>query len=457
MTRAQPLLIGRVLAVAVAAAGAFTAAWFSTDAARGGTTPVGPGFPRAYRAAEASPTPAPTPTGVPVPTPSLIASALASAVHAPALGPHLIAKVVDVASGTVLYDEGAATTTAPASTAKLLTAAAVLAVRRVTDRITTRVVAGGGGQIVLVGGGDPTLSGAARGSAPLYPGAARISDLADRLRKAGVPVTGIVVDDSLFSGPSVSPAWAPEDVPSFYGGAITAVMADGGRATPAAYGRSATPDLAAGRELAKALGKPGLSVRRGTAPSGARVLATVSSAPIGTLIEQMLQESDNVIAECLARQVAIAEHQPASFLGAAAAIRSVLRRLGTDPGGGMVDASGLAAKDRLSPAGLVGVLRLIAGPTRPALHAIVSSMPVAGWSGTLADRYIYPNSRNGAGVVRAKTGTLTGVSTLAGLVHDQSGRLLAFAFMADSVPSTYDADRALDALAARLAACGCSG
>jgi D-alanyl-D-alanine carboxypeptidase/D-alanyl-D-alanine-endopeptidase (penicillin-binding protein 4) len=456
MTRAQLSIIARLLAVVVAAAVAFTVAWFSTDAARGGDTATGPEFPRAYQAAAGTPTPAPTPSDVPAATPSLVAGTLAKAMSAAALGPHVLAKVVDVASGQVLFDQGATSTTAPASTAKLLTAAAVLAVRRVTDRITTKVAAGAGGRIVLVGGGDPTLSGATRGSPPLYPGAARISDLADQLRKAGTHVTGIVVDDSLFSGPSVSPAWAPEDVPSEYAGAITAVMTDGARAAPGDYGRSATPDLAAGHELAAALGAPGLPVSRGAAPAGAQLLASVSSAPIGTLVEQMLQDSDNVIAECLARQVAIAEHQPASFLGAAAAIRSVLRRLGSDPGGGMVDASGLAAKDRLSPAVLVGVLRLIAGPADPALHTIVSAMPVAGWSGTLEDRYIYPNSRLGAGVVRAKTGTLTGDSTLAGLVHDKSGQLLAFAFMADRVPSTYDADRALDALATRLAACGCS-
>jgi D-alanyl-D-alanine carboxypeptidase/D-alanyl-D-alanine-endopeptidase (penicillin-binding protein 4) len=170
----------------------------------------------------------------------------------------------------------------------------------------------------------------------------------------------------------------------------------------------------------------------------------------------MLQQSDNVIAECMARQVALAVHQPASFVGAAHAIRSVLQRLGTDPGSGLVDGSGLAAKDRLSPADLVGVLRLIAGQTRPALHNVLAGLPIAGWSGTLADRYLSGASRVAAGVVRAKTGTLTGVSTLAGLVHDQSGRLLVFAFMADGVPSTYDADRALDVLAAKLATCGCA-
>jgi D-alanyl-D-alanine carboxypeptidase/D-alanyl-D-alanine-endopeptidase (penicillin-binding protein 4) len=134
----------------------------------------------------------------------------------------------------------------------------------------------------------------------------------------------------------------------------------------------------------------------------------------------------------------------------------VLRRLHADPGGAMVDGSGLAEKDQLSPAALVRVVRLAAGPDHPELHNLLVGLPIAGWSGTLAERYLTGSSHGAAGVVRAKTGTLSGVATLAGLVHDRSGRLLAFAFLADSVPSTYDADRALDALAARLASCGCS-
>jgi D-alanyl-D-alanine carboxypeptidase/D-alanyl-D-alanine-endopeptidase (penicillin-binding protein 4) len=456
VTRAQLLTAVRVLAVLVLAAGAFAVAWFTTDPNRGDkATPVHTP-PRPYVAAGATPTQAPPPAAAPIPRPDLVASALVNVVQSPQLGRQLLAKVVDVSSGRLLYSLDATGTSAPASTAKLLTAAALLAVKKVTDRIATTVVAGAGGRVVLVGGGDPTLSGAQPGTPQLYPGAARLSDLAEQLRAANVPIRGIVVDDSLFSGPAISPAWAPEDVPSFYASAITPVLADGGKAHPADYGRSATPDLDAGHELAALLDRPGLPVSHGVAPAGAQQLARVESAPIGTLVEQMLQESDNVIAECMARQVALAEHQPASFLGAAHAVRMVLQRLGTDPGGGMVDGSGLAAKDRLSPAGLVGVLRLAAGSTRPTLHSELAAMPIAGWSGTLADRYLSGASRVGAGVIRAKTGTLTGVSTLAGVVHDKSGRLLAFAFLTNGVPSTYDADRALDTLAATLAACGCT-
>jgi D-alanyl-D-alanine carboxypeptidase/D-alanyl-D-alanine-endopeptidase (penicillin-binding protein 4) len=379
---------------------------------------------------------------------------LAAPAGQPVLGT-LHARVIDVATGQLLYDRSAAQPVAPASTAKVLTAAAVLADYRSTDQITTRVMAGSNGAVVLVGAGDPTLTGAAAGKPGAYSGAARLSDLAAQLRRAHVQPRSVVVDDSLFSGPTVSPAWAPEDVPSDYASAITAVLADGGRAAPADAVRSAAPDLAAGHELATALGAPGLPVQRGVAPASARVLASVRSAPFGTLVEQMLQASDNVIAECLARQVALAEHRPASFAGAAQAVRAVLTRLGVDPGGGLVDGSGLAASDRVSAAALAGVMRLVAGPAQPRLHAVAAALPVAGWSGTLATRYVRGRTHAAAGLVRAKTGTLTGVSTLAGVVHDHSGRLLGFALMAEHTGPTAAAEAALDSVVTTLASCGC--
>lgn len=455
--RSAPLVLLVVALMAAAAVGAYAGV---RRLAREDTRPAATA-PSVLAHATDNPAPIPTAHTAPAIDPAAVGRVVAAKLAATALGGHVVAEVDDATGGTSLYANRAATPAAPASTAKLLTAAALLAVRSPTDTITTKVVAGSSpGTVVLVGGGDPTLTGAAGAAAAAYPGAARISDLAAQLRRAGTAVTGIVIDASLFTGPARSPAWAAEDIPSDYAAPITAVMVDGGRSGPADPIRSVTPDLDAGRALAAALGRPTVAITRGVAPAGARTLASVHSAPLSVLVGQMLQQSDNVIAECLARQVALATHAPASFSGAAAAVRSVLSGLGVDPGAGMRDGSGLAAADRVSVQTLAGVLRLIVAGTRPALRDIVAALPVAGWSGTLAGRYrTAATGEFAAGVVRAKTGTLTGVSALAGLVRDSDGRLLVFAFIADRVPAgtaaTAAAETALDGAAAALAACGC--
>ena len=74
-------------------------------------------------------------------------------------------------------------------------------------------------------------------------------------------------------------------------------------------------------------------------------------------------------------------------------------------------------------------------------------------TGTLATRFDATGTKVGRGVVRAKTGTLTGVDCLAGLVRDSHGRLLAFAVLADSTPGPQAASRtALDRVASAVAA-----
>lgn len=395
------------------------------------------------------------------PTAAGIGAAVAPALASSGLGPSVAAQVYDAATGSALLNRGATKLVAPASTSKLLTAAAILSVRKVSDRFTTTVVAGSApGSVVLIGGGDPTLSAAPAGHATEYAEAARISDLAAQARKAlaGVPVTGVVVDDSLFLGPNTATGWAADDAPSSYASPITALMADGGRDTPGAANRSGSPDLAAGQALATALGAA--AVTRGTAPAGSRQLAAVRSAPVGTLVEQMLSDSDNVLAEVLARQVALASKRPASFTGGAQAVAATLAGLGIQVGAGMRDGSGLSSVDRIPAGVLCQVLLKAVDQAHPELHPIVAGLSVAGWEGTLVEQGRFTGTAAaGNGVVRAKTGSLTGVSGLAGVLTDTDGRLLVFAFVADQVPGG-DADSpaarvALDSAAAALVACGC--
>ena len=375
------------------------------------------------------------------------------------LGGRVSAAVLDVDTGQVLFDRGAANYVTPASTAKLVTSVALLSVTAPDQRLTTKVVAGSRpGEVVLVGGGDPTLSAAPAGKKPVYEGAATVATLAASARRAGVrAVTRVVVDSSLFAGPGMAPTWDPLDINGGYITPITATMVDGGR-REGLRARSTTPDLDAGTALAAALGAPKATVVRGTAPAGAATLAEVDSQPIPRLVEQMLLASDNVVAEALARQIAIAEGQPASFAGATAATRTVLSRLRLPAGGDkLLDGSGLSLQDKVTPALLAGLLRTASGRADPRLHALVPGLPVSGYLGTLDDRYQTGPAALAAGQVRAKTGTLDGVSSLAGLVRGAGGRLLAFAVVADRVPAggTLPAEAALDVVAAGLATCGC--
>ncbi|HXZ75274.1 MAG TPA: D-alanyl-D-alanine carboxypeptidase/D-alanyl-D-alanine-endopeptidase, partial [Streptosporangiaceae bacterium] len=193
-------------------------------------------------------------------------------------------------------------------------------------------------------------------------------------------------------------------------------------------------------------------------PAHAAGLASVSSPPLSAIVEQMLQESNNVIAENLARHVALATGGPASFGGAAAAVAGELGRLGVGTGLRLVDGSGLSPQDAVAPATLVKVLELAIVDAR--VRPLLAGLPVAGFSGTLsAGESVFAGIGGAAlGSVRAKTGNLGTVTSLAGLVDDKDGRVLAFALMADRVPSAgmlQAAANAIDAAAVALAGCGC--
>jgi D-alanyl-D-alanine carboxypeptidase/D-alanyl-D-alanine-endopeptidase (penicillin-binding protein 4) len=393
----------------------------------------------------------------PTPDPAVLSSALAPLLSAPALGSGLTASVLDVRTGTVLLDRNAAAPAAPASTAKLLTSAAVLTTVGPTATIATKVVAGATpGEVVLVGGGDPTLSRTTPSKS--YPGAATMADLAAQVRAVvppATPITRILVDNSLYSGPLTAPGWAPGDAPSTYAAPVTATSVDGARTSPGSLGRSGAPGTDAGRALADALGVRA-AVGLGQAPPGAKTLATVHSASIERLVEQALAMSDNMLAEALARQVAIARHLPASFDGSAKAVTDALTQAGMDVSGvTLVDGSGLSRQDRVPAAVLARVVRASADGTLGNAADLLSGLPVAGYDGTLADRGD-SDPKTSPGTVRAKTGTLLGVHALAGTVVDVDGRLLAFALLGNDVPGSESAaEGALDNVATALARCGC--
>lgn len=393
------------------------------------------------------------------PTPEGLRTVLGPLLADPGLGGAPAVSVVDAESGEVLYGRDEEQPVTPASVTKVVTATAVLAAFGPYHRFSTRVVAGGQpGEVVLVGGGDPTLALGADGS---YPRAARLDLLAAAVRKAlgGTAVTRVVVDASLFTGPDLRPDWDGDAVSGGFVAPVNALTVDGGRLEPGSTqpaARTSQPDLFAGRAFAALLDAPGAAVEAGVAPDDAKPLATLVSPPLLHLVELMLQRSDNVIAESLMRQVAVARRQPASFDGASAAVREVLAGLGRElTAEQVVDGSGLSRQNRLTADLLTDLLTLAAAPGQPRLRGVLSGLPVAAFSGTLDGRFGADGGRGGVGAVRAKTGTLTGVSALSGVVLSTGGRLLAFAVIANGVPTRVAAEAALDRVASALARCGC--
>jgi D-alanyl-D-alanine carboxypeptidase/D-alanyl-D-alanine-endopeptidase (penicillin-binding protein 4) len=139
-------------------------------------------------------------------------------------------------------------------------------------------------------------------------------------------------------------------------------------------------------------------------------------------------------------------------------VRKVLGGLGVHLTGARIhDGSGLSRQDRLRPETLLSVLETASAADHPGLRAVVADLPVAGFTGSLAFRF-EAGDRAGRGLVRAKTGTLTGVHALAGTVTTQDGVVLAFVAVTDRVRErdTLAARATLDRIAAALAGCTCA-
>ncbi|ORL99266.1 D-alanyl-D-alanine carboxypeptidase/D-alanyl-D-alanine-endopeptidase [Prescottella equi] len=440
-----------VLIVAVAALTIVLVQKDTSTAADGATTTSAEPSP-----VTATPQVAPVPDDAPMPTPAALGAVLAPLVSNPALGA-FTGVVADARTGTTLWSQNPDTPMTPASTAKILTAAAAMLSLSPDHRVETRVVQGSRpGELVLVGGGDPTLTAQPVGQPSYYPGAPRIADLVEQIRRAGAEVDSIVVDISAYAGPTMAQGWMPEDVAAGYIAPIESVMIDGARSDPFAEEppRSATPALDAGRVLAQALGIDLARVTVGKAESGAAPVASVLSAPLRDRLGQMMRRSDNVLAETIAREVAVAKNSEASFTGATDAIGKTLYDAGFKTDGlTLHDGSGLSVDDRVPARLQADILTAAAGETKPQLRPMLDDLPVAGATGTLSDRYA-SGDRTGAGWVRAKTGTLSVASALTGYVVDVDGRVLTFALMSNDRPPEVSRP-ALDAVAGALRLCGC--
>jgi serine-type D-Ala-D-Ala carboxypeptidase/endopeptidase (penicillin-binding protein 4) len=366
--------------------------------------------------------------------------------------------------GSHLPDDGRT----PASTAKLVTAVAALDALPTDTTLPTRVVRGtGDDEIVLVGGGDMMLA-ADKGDVRAVRGHAGLGDLARaaaaKLKLAGTTSVDLRWDDSLFSGPAVNPGWAPEDVVAGYVAPVTPLAVQiaatrqfkGDEDYPP---RHTFPAYEAARVFAARLREAGIDVQgtptRAVAPADAPELAVVHSARLEQIVDYFLDTSDNTITEVVSRLVAIDAGLPGSFEGGTQAVLRAVQLAGVSTAGAhLSDASGLARGSELPPSMLIALVRLATDPAHPELRPVAIGMPIAGLTGTLADRYTRSPAR---GLLRAKTGSLESVTALSGTVMDAEGRQLVFAVIADKTGAIgqYAPRRAIDEFGTTLAACGC--
>ena len=371
-----------------------------------------------------------------------IESRVSSAIRAPALGSDVTVHVRHVATDATVADDGGDERQVPASTMKVVTAATALTALGEEHRFATRVVAGrGAGRIVLVGGGDPLLS------------REELADLAARtarkLRQADIRSVRVDIDDYLFPQPTDAEGWAPGDRPT-YAAAVR----------PLALLGEYSSDTAASAWAAfvQGLRSGGIEARAGArtvAPERARRISVIRPNTLRQAVDVMLRVSENNVAEVLFRQVALARGYPATWSGASAAAKEVLRELGlTTWRLRLVDGSGLSGSNRLTASSLTELLDIALGA--PALDALMDGLPVAGRTGTLINRFAAPPASCARGDVAAKTGSLTGVSTLAGVTRGADGQWRSFAIMVNRRPPMYPSSAtslAIDTIAAVVRGC----
>ena len=385
-------------------------------------------------------------------------------------------EVRDGVSDDVLYAKDETKPRTPASVTKVLTAAAALSAIGGEKRLaTTTDFDADTNTLTLTGGGDVLLSagesdpGSVNGHAGLRTLA---EDTAAALEKQNISEVALNLDTSRYVGKDFDSGWERADIAKGVITPIQPIMVDTayvGSKDAEWRGRSEHPAKDAFSIFEKELKKTGITVTEAAAESESKApteseqpsesespkeLARVESATISEIVEYALVHSDNVVAEVLGNEVAIAQGKDGSLENGPEA---VLEALGESVDLGrthLVDTSGLSYDNRIAPHDLTTVLQasVVADDS---LAGLVSYFPVGGLTGTLHDRFL--DERNASGVVHAKTGTLSSVTSLAGGVLDAEGRYLVFSIQIDDVDKDkiLEARKTVDDIVTVLANCGC--
>jgi len=383
-----------------------------------------------------------------------LASALDGALADPALGAgSQKCLVVRDDTGRIVYARNPSSALAPASNLKLLTAFAALERMGATTRYRTEAyaagVAGGvvNGDLWVVGSGDPLLATgdfAATAGYQMQPRPSTpLESLADHLVAAGVrQVQGrLMGDEGRYDTQRYVPTWKSTYITDAESGPASALTVNGGftqwKPVPVPAPNPATNAVTVLSGLLRARGVAVGAVGEGAMPSALRPVANVESSPLSDVVGVMLQQSDNLAAELILKELGKRFGAGGSTAAGLAVVHDTLEKAGLPVGEVTAyDASGLDRADRATCGVLVALLeRSGVGP-----GSLLQAMPLAARDGTLAKRF---TTSPAAGRLRAKTGSLEGVTALSGWSDAERNARLVFSLLANGL-ATEASGRALE-------------
>ncbi len=322
--------------------------------------------------------------------------------------------VWDLTADSLLYSHNARQLLRPASTMKLLTAITALDCLGPGYRFTTSLYYKGTigqgrlqGDIICVGGMDPLFV------------RSDMQAMVRALRQKGITSIhgNIVTDVSMKDGDKWGEGWCWDD--------------DNPTLSALLIGKRANFSEQLLRELhAAGISTPGVRVRQGTLPQGAVHVVTRSHG-IDEVMLPMMKESDNLFGEATYYQVAASTgRRPATAKDARSVELALFARLGLEGTRyGLADGSGLSLYNYLTAEAQVMLLRH-AWRNQRIYNALLPTLPVAGEDGTLKGRM---KDTPAHGNVQAKTGTVTGVSSLAGYLTAANGHRVCFSIINQGV------------------------
>ena len=323
----------------------------------------------------------------------------------------------------------------PASNMKVLVAAVALDVLGPDFRFRTelRSVPPTGsvvtGDVYLAGGGDPVLVSADFVDPARYPAfnTTQLDELADQLVTVGITrIEGDIVGDaSRYDDEFRVPSWG-DGITNADAGPYDALLVNDGRLDNGDFGfvpAQSAANIAIDLIRARGIEVTGSS-RHEAQPADLELttLALIESEPLTEVLVELLHTSDNNTAEMLIKEIGVQVNGEGTRLAGTTAIAGRLADWGIDTAGLVLeDGSGLSRQNQLTCDAVSAVIG-----SSPVAEQLWELLPVAGRDGTLAEQLLGTAAE---GELRAKTGTLTGVKALAGVLDGTDRTPVQFALI----------------------------